>query len=168
MAIPFILSLLLLLLILLTPQQSRSSPSQSTVCIIGSGIAGSSVAHFLRQYSYHDKIQIFERNDVVGGRMATVSIGGDTFEAGASILHPKNYHALNYTKLLNLKVKHPSDSLSLGIWDGRRFVVKTLNTKSRLPLVQQIVSITNSILMFLRYGFSLFKMSSFVEVCSSF
>uniref|UniRef100_A0A5B7BD05 Putative Farnesylcysteine lyase n=1 Tax=Davidia involucrata TaxID=16924 RepID=A0A5B7BD05_DAVIN len=156
------------LLILSTPPSSEAEPPN--VCIIGSGIAGSSVAHFLRQYSASDdpprvgQIQIFERNGVVGGRMATVSVAGEMFEAGASILHPKNYHALNFTKLLNLKIRKPSSSsFSLGIWDGHKFVFKTLTSNSKLPLVQRILSLTNSILMFVRYGFSLFRMNNFVE-----
>ncbi|KAG8383923.1 hypothetical protein BUALT_Bualt04G0064500 [Buddleja alternifolia] len=141
-----------------------------TVCIIGSGIGGASVAHFLRSYSDSHtigQITVFERNDVVGGRMATVTIAGETFEAGGSILHPKNYHVLNYTKYLHLRVKNPKhsdDSLSLGIWNGDKFVYKTLNSNSKLPIVQRFVSIANSIRILLRYGvFSLFRMSSFVE-----
>ncbi|GMP26623.1 hypothetical protein CsSME_00002994 [Camellia sinensis var. sinensis] len=164
------------LLILSTP--SSSSPSSSslqsgppTVCIIGSGIGGSSVAHFLRQYSDRSPppigtIRIFERHGRVGGRMATVSLAGDTFEAGASILHPKNYHTVNFVKLLNLTVKQDDedDSSSFGIWDGHKFVFKTLDSNSKFPFFQKIVSLLNSFRMFFRYGFSLFKMSNFVEV----
>ncbi|KAK2973794.1 hypothetical protein RJ640_008199 [Escallonia rubra] len=157
------------LLLLLAPSPAQSEPP--TVCIIGSGIAGSSAAHFLRLYSKSNnsprisKIRMFERNGVVGGRMATVSIGGNTFEAGASILHPKNYHALNFTKLLNLTIKEPSSSSdSFAIWDGHRIIFKTLKSDSNSPFVQRIVSSTNSILMFVRYGLSLFRMSNFVEV----
>ncbi|KAL8473376.1 hypothetical protein ACS0TY_030273 [Phlomoides rotata] len=142
-----------------------------SVCIIGSGIGGASVAHFLRRYSPPQtigQIAIFERNGVVGGRTATVTIAGETFEAGASILHPKNYHALNYTKNFNLSVrdpKHDDDSLSLGIWNGHGFVYKTLNSNSKLPIVQRLLSIANSIRMMLRYGvFSLLRMNNFVEV----
>ena len=101
--------------------------------------------------------------------MATVNVGGQTFEAGASILHPKNYHALNYSKLLGLKVKPPpasegDDSLSFGIWDGKKFVFKTYQVDSQYPFVQKIVSFVNSFYLFFRYGFSLLKMNSFVEV----
>ena len=163
--------------------QSQSDPQSPTndpptICIIGSGIGGSSVAHFLRLYSSSSNsnpfsIHIFERNGVVGGRMATVNVTGHTFEAGASILHPKNYHAVNYTQLLGLKNKNPpssstSDSFSLGIWDGQRFVFKTLSFSSKIPFVDKIVSLANSLLMFLRYGFSLLKMQTFVEVCLLF
>lgn len=126
---------ILSILSLTTPSSSSDQPPRSPtdVCIIGTGIAGSSVAHFLRQYSSSiSQIRMFERHPIVGGRMATVTIGGETFEAGASILHPKNYHALNFTHLLNLKVKGPSasdSSFSLGIWDGQKFLFKTIDSK---------------------------------------
>ncbi|KAL4379028.1 hypothetical protein GQ457_02G010100 [Hibiscus cannabinus] len=171
---------LVFLLLLLSVQPlifclSTDAPPPPTVCIVGSGIGGSSVAHFLRHYfrptpSHPNppNINIFERRSVVGGRMATVSIGGETFEAGASILHPKNYHALNYSKLLGLKVKPPpasedDDSMSLGFWDGKKFVFKSLEVDSKIPWVQKIVSYFNSFQLFFRYRFSLLKMSSFVE-----
>ncbi|TYG89219.1 hypothetical protein ES288_A12G082200v1 [Gossypium darwinii] len=171
-------SFLILLFLRLQPlifSLSTDALPPPTVCIVGSGIGGSSVAHFLRHYFHPSpsqprppNIKIFERSYVVGGRMATVSIGGETFEAGASILHPKNYHALNYSNLLGLKVKPPpasedDDSMSLGIWDGKKFVFKTLQVDSKFPLVQKIVSYVNSFRIFFRYGFSLLKMGSFVE-----
>ncbi|KAJ0040878.1 hypothetical protein Pint_27422 [Pistacia integerrima] len=163
-----ILSLLTLLL-LFSPQLSLQT--QPTICIIGAGMAGSSLAHFLRRYSppttpHPPHIHIFERNGVVGGRMGTVTISNHTFEAGASILHPKNYHAVNFTKLLNLKIKQPSssdESDSFGIWDGEQFVFKTLSVDSKVPFVQKIVSFANSVYIFMRYGWSLLKMQSFVD-----
>ncbi|RVX21490.1 Farnesylcysteine lyase [Vitis vinifera] len=147
---------------------ATSPPSPPIVCIVGGGISGSSVAHFLRRYSPHTALtlRIFERSGVVGGRMATVVLAGETFEAGASILHPKNFHAVNFTKMLNLSVKTPpssESSLSLGIWDGEKFVFKTLDSNSKSSIVQRIVAITNSVLLFVRYGFSLLKMDSFVQ-----
>nr|XP_023917771.1 farnesylcysteine lyase-like isoform X2 [Quercus suber] len=167
-----------LFLFLSRPQaqaQSKSDPQKSptndppTICIIGSGIGGSSVAHFLRLYSSSSNsnpfsIHIFERNGAVGGRMATVNVSGQTFEAGASILHPKNYYAVNYTQLLGLKNKDPpSDSFSLGIWDGQKFVFKTHSFSSKIPFVDKIASLANLLLMFVRYGFSILKMQTFVE-----
>ena len=180
MVSPLTLSLFTFLLILLSQAQSdlqspRHDPSSNpTVCIIGSGIGGSSVAHFLRLYSSSNSnpfsIQIFERNGVVGGRMAIVNVSGEIFEAGASILHPKNFYAVNYTKFLGLKNKDPpssstSSSFSLGIWDGKKFPFKTLSFNTKLPFVDKIVSLANDLLMFVRYGFSLLRMQTFVEVC---
>ncbi|XP_075498417.1 farnesylcysteine lyase-like isoform X1 [Primulina tabacum] len=160
-----------IILCLLLSHSSGSAPNSHTVCIVGSGIGGASVAHFLRHYSsiqsqVIDRVTIFERNGVVGGRMATVTISGETFEAGASILHPKNYHTLNFTKSLNLSVNDPKnneDTFSLGIWDGHKFVFKTLSSNSKLPIVQRFVSYVNSIILCLRYGFSLYRMNAFVE-----
>ncbi|KAK1413512.1 hypothetical protein QVD17_35286 [Tagetes erecta] len=162
------ITLITLTLITLTIPSS-SSQSTADVCIIGSGISGSSVAHFLRQYSPTpiSQIRIFERHTVVGGRMATVTIAGETFEAGGTILHPKNYHALNFTHMLGLKVNGPSaseSSMSLGIWDGDKFLFKTIDFDSKNQIVQYFVSLANSIRMLFRYGVSLLKMNNFVEV----
>ncbi|KAK7275086.1 hypothetical protein RIF29_16193 [Crotalaria pallida] len=136
----------------------------TTVCIIGAGIGGSSVAHFLRKYYPNStpftKILIFEKNPVVGGRMATVTIGGHTFEAGASILHPKNLHAASYAKLLNLKVKqYSSKSPSLGIWDGNKLVFNSVNIATssssccNIPLIDKLGFLATHVTrLFLRYG----------------
>ncbi|KAF4349804.1 hypothetical protein F8388_001082 [Cannabis sativa] len=165
------LTLIFILYFLSVSSATNPPPPDAAVCIVGAGIGGSSLAHFLRLYSTPDvdfHIRIFERNDVVGGRTATVNVSGDFFEAGASILHPKNFHTLNYTKLLNLTIKEPSSSSSsaspaFGIWDGKKFVFKTISFNSGLPFVQKIVSVANSVLMVLRYGFSLLKMNTFVQ-----
>ncbi|CAN1250030.1 Farnesylcysteine lyase [Linum perenne] len=165
---------LIILCLLPFPASPSPPPSQLDVCVVGSGIAGSSLSYFLRLYSKdaadHRKstlrIRMFERHPVVGGRMATVTIGGNTFEAGASILHPKNLHVSNFTELLNLNRKLPSSSeksMSLGIWDGGEFVFKTMTVDSDIPIVQKMVSWANSLRIFLRYGFSLLKMESFIE-----
>lgn len=99
--------------------------------------------------------------------MATVAIGGDTFEAGASILHPKNFHARNFSDLLNLGTSDPSSSesssFSLGIWDGNRFVFKTLCPETKNPIFVKLASIVNSVMLIWRYGFSLLRMNRFVE-----
>lgn len=95
--------------------------------------------------------------------MATVNIGGETFEAGASIIHPKNYYVSNFTSLLKLKRRLSDDSHSLGVWDGKRFVVKTLRADSKLPFMNKFVPLINSVKLFWRYGFSLLRMQSFVE-----
>lgn len=144
--------------------------SPPTVCIIGSGIGGSSVAHFLRNYSAstalsRSRILMFERHERVGGRMRTVTVSGDTFEAGGSILHPKNYHARDFVERFNLTVRSPTaveECSAVGIWDGKRFVFKTFG--SSIPFADKIVSWLNDVYMFVRYGFSLLRMSNFIEV----
>lgn len=169
----FITTAILFSSLLIYVSSTILSATPPTVCIIGSGIGGSSVAHFLRKYSNSGlndaqigEIRIFERHGVVGGRMATITIGGETFEAGASILHPKNYHALDFSRLLNLTIKKPPSStcgISLGIWNGQEFVFKTINSDSEHWIIQSLVSFANSMKMFFRYGLSLFSMNNFVK-----
>ncbi|KAL8226771.1 hypothetical protein R6Q57_016603, partial [Mikania cordata] len=143
------------------PSFSSHQPPQSNsdVYIIGSGTAGSFVAHFLRKYSpaTTTKIRIFYRHPAVLGRMATITIPDETLEAGTSILHPKNYHALNFTHMLNLEINEPfasESSLSLG---RCKFLFKTIDFDSKHQLVQYIISLANSIRMLFRYGISLMK-----------
>lgn len=138
------------------------------VCIVGSGIGGSSAAHFLRKYSQESietdmEIHVFEKNPTVGGRMAMVELAGDKFEAGGSILHPKNLHTLHYTELLGLKQKTDGDDDSdFGIWDGQKFIFKTFPARtSRFPAV--INTFINNLLIFWRYGTSLLKMQDYVS-----
>ncbi|CAN8251718.1 unnamed protein product [Cochlearia groenlandica] len=168
-----------LFLLLLSPSlQSCSGDSTGvygdsppTVCIVGSGIGGSSVAHFLRNYSVttglnRARILMFERHEIVGGRMRTVEFAGDIFEAGGSILHPKNYHARDFVERFNLTIRSPSpieESCAIGIWDGKRFLFKTFGSSIKFPFVDTIVSWVNDLYIFVRYGFPLLRMSSFIE-----
>ncbi|KAL9233357.1 hypothetical protein vseg_008372 [Gypsophila vaccaria] len=175
---PYVLFSLLHVITILTAAHSLSSPP-TTVCIIGGGISGASLSHFLRKFSAADTsvgtIRVFDRNAVVGGRMATVAFAGDTFEAGASIIHPKNYHTSNFTRFLKLKKRYgisdgsdggdgdDGDGDSLGFWDGERFVFKTMRLGSRFRVVNEAISLINKGRIFWRYGVSLFKMQAFVE-----
>ncbi|KAG9439695.1 hypothetical protein H6P81_019860 [Aristolochia fimbriata] len=140
-----------------------SSPS---ICVIGGGIGGSSLAYFLKSYSSDQNIssiRIFEKSGVVGGRMATVEVAGDKFEAGASVIHPKNMHAIRFAQLLNLKKKtRKDDASSIGIWNGQKFIFKTVSLppNSRFG---KIISFLNSLLVLKRYRWSLFRMHRFVE-----
>uniref|UniRef100_A0A1J3FVR1 Farnesylcysteine lyase n=1 Tax=Noccaea caerulescens TaxID=107243 RepID=A0A1J3FVR1_NOCCA len=168
---PIAISLLLALLSPSLQPCSVDDESPPTVCIVGSGIGGSSVAHFLRNYSVstgldRSRILMFERHEKVGGRMRTVTFAGDNFEAGGSILHPKNYHARDFVERFNLTVRSPTsieESTALGIWDGKRFLFKTFDSGIEIPFLDKIVSWVNDLYLFIRYGFSLLRMSSFIE-----
>ncbi|KAL9254252.1 Farnesylcysteine lyase-like protein [Drosera capensis] len=160
------------LLLLLTFSSAASAASASTICIIGSGISGSSLSHFLRYHSSHlspdssiSTIHVFERNAVVGGRMSTISLSNHTLEAGASILHPKNYHAVRFRDELGLRVKGKveEDSDTIGVWDGERFVFKSIIVDSKSTVVRKVVEKVNAVRLLWRYGFSLMRMQSFVE-----
>lgn len=94
--------------------------------------------------------------------MATVTISGETVEAGGTILLPKNYHAVNYTEYLNLKRVGASWD-SFGIWDGKKFVLKTVEKRWKVGIVERMMSVVNKIYLLGRYGFSGLKVQTFVE-----
>ena len=85
--------------------QADSKAGQETpervarVAIIGSGIGGSSAAHFVRQILGPDaQIQVFERADKVGGRLATIEVAGNLYEAGGGIIHIENMYMNSFVK----------------------------------------------------------------------
>lgn len=104
--------------------------------------------------------------------MSTVTIAGHTFEAGGSILHPKNYYALNFSEMLGRGDRRPGSERikdgdqGFGVWDGERFLLRTWTVDSigKFPFAEKVVSLLNDAMLFFRYGFSLFKMKTFVEV----
>lgn len=140
------------------------------VCIVGSGMAGASVAHFLRTIAApHPPLQlsIFEAKDRVGGRMAVVELDGDTFEAGGSVIHPKNLHSVRFVELLGLnRTSDDDDDESFGIWDGTRFVFQTARAGDSL-FSKSITQIINTLSLLWRYGISLWRMQTFVNVRKS-
>lgn len=157
------LSLFVSLLVLHLPHAS----ADGDICIIGGGISGASTAFFLTSYTSTlggAQLRVFERRQKVGGRLGTVTLAGDSFEAGGSIIHPRNLHARRFADLLGLAVKTGGDDW-LGIWDGKSFVFQT----ARPPPVgsswwrRKLHSLVNSLLLLRRYGLSLLKMDKFVQ-----
>ncbi|KAG0480771.1 hypothetical protein HPP92_011629 [Vanilla planifolia] len=173
----------LLAQLVLLPAVDPSTES-AQVCVVGAGIGGASFAYFLKQYSCNSvdtpcfsDIHIFERRSNVGGRMATATIAGDTFEAGASIIHPKNLHAVRFASILGLRPKTESSEFRrdrnmsdlttswFGIWDGSQFLFTTLPPppSSSSALYRKIHSFINALRIFWRYGLSLLRMNLFVN-----
>lgn len=154
---------------LLTILSLLSISIATQVCVIGSGIAGASLSHFLSQYSSGEinDIVVFERSGVVGGRMATVTIGEDIFEAGATVIHPKNVLSAKFVELLGLQRRPREDpdlSSWVGIWDGHQFVFQTLPPTSGSSVSKFILSVLNNLRLLWRYGISLFRMNRLVKV----
>lgn len=70
----------------------------SPIAIIGAGIGGTSAAYYLRQkFGKGVKIDLFERGEV-GGRLATLTVRGQEYEAGGSVIHPLNLHMKRFVK----------------------------------------------------------------------
>ncbi|KAJ3681478.1 hypothetical protein LUZ60_015967 [Juncus effusus] len=158
----YLLSFFLLFSLLPTPSISTST---SSVCIIGGGIAGSSLSYFLHSHSPDLSVQIFERRGNLGGRTASVNLSGDVFNAGASIIHSKNLHAVKFAEVLGLSREEPEGSDWFGIWDGSGFVYKNLKPppEGSWEIYKKLYGIADALLMLKRYGLSLLKMNRFVQ-----
>lgn len=90
--------------------------------MIGAGIGGASASYYIADLfgSQIDNIHVFE-SKVVGGRLATVKIGNEEYEAGGAVLHPRNKYMVEFAKLLNLK-NRPPVGFKFGIWNGDEYV----------------------------------------------
>ncbi|XP_012662837.1 prenylcysteine oxidase 1 [Otolemur garnettii] len=127
----------------------RAPPNK--IAIIGAGIGGTSAAYILRQKFGKDvKIDIFEREEV-GGRLATMMVQGQEYEAGGSVIHPLNLHMKRFVKDLGLSALQFSGGL-VGVYDGETLVFEESNW-----------FIINMIKLIWRYGFQPLRMHMWVE-----
>lgn len=125
--------------------------SLNSSAVIGGGIGGASASYFLTQlFNGTAKIDLFEGKQV-GGRAATVEIGGKLYEAGGSIIHPRNKYMKNFTELFNLTSQPHSNGKSK-VWDGKKFLFE--EGDSETATFFNLVA---------RYGFELFRLTSDVS-----
>ena len=74
----------------LYPVAQKPLKTTRKVALIGYGVGGTATAYFLRELlGASVKLHVFS-DGKVGGRTGVVEFSGNTFEAGASILHKKN------------------------------------------------------------------------------
>jgi renalase len=64
--------------------------------IIGAGLAGLSCARTLRRAGFY--VEVFEQNRIIGGRIATTRIGGDTFDHAAQYVSGRSQEFQDYLK----------------------------------------------------------------------
>jgi prenylcysteine oxidase/farnesylcysteine lyase len=105
-----------------------SSPS---IAVIGGGIAGCSTAWFLRQaLGERAALTVYERDAQLGGRLATLDVGGTQVESGGTIIHETNRYLASFVDQLALERVEPHQreeggAESVGVWDGHRFAFRT-------------------------------------------
>ncbi|KAJ9611379.1 hypothetical protein H2200_004563 [Cladophialophora chaetospira] len=117
--------------------------SAHRIAIIGAGPGGSSASYHLRKFARSTtdgdevllEITVFESNPYIGGRTTTVNALDDPrypVELGASIFVEINHILYNATRDFGLssipKIYEagPESKYELGIWDGGRFVYKSV------------------------------------------
>jgi prenylcysteine oxidase/farnesylcysteine lyase len=113
---------------------------RSHIAIVGGGIAGCSAAWFLRE-ALRDGIElmVYERDAQLGGRLATIDVGGTPVEAGGTIIHETNRYLAGFVERLGLQrvephQQDPGSEESVGVWNGRRFAFRTHDSAVRTRL----------------------------------
>lgn len=92
------------------------------IAIIGGGIGGASSSHFLTElFNNNLNIDLYEAK-TIGGRLATVQIDDNEFEAGGSVIHPQNKYMQEFVKLLGLEHRPSSTDQITSIWNGNEIV----------------------------------------------
>ena len=105
--------------------------SSPDVAVVGGGIAGCSAAWFLRQaLGEAATLTVYERNAHLGGRLATLDVGGTPVEAGGTIIHETNRYMAGFVDRFSLERVEPHQreeggGESVGVWNGKRFVFRT-------------------------------------------
>lgn len=105
-----------------------NSNSPTTVAIIGAGAGGASTAYHLAKERLPSgvEIEVYERNDYIGGRVEHVEIDGAIVELGASIFVDVNEILSTSAEEFNLTMEPPStnnsknsrDDKPFGMWNG--------------------------------------------------
>ncbi|XP_076248592.1 prenylcysteine oxidase 1 [Calliopsis andreniformis] len=121
------------------------------VAIIGGGIGGAASSHFLTElFNNNLNIDLYEAK-TIGGRLATVEIDQNEFEAGGSIIHPQNKYMQEFAKLLGLEQRSSSDQRA-GIWNGNEIVFEESNWG--------VVSLAK---LLYRYGIQPFSLNRYIN-----
>jgi prenylcysteine oxidase/farnesylcysteine lyase len=105
--------------------------SSLDIGVVGGGIAGCSVAWFLRQALGEEAtLTVYEREPVLGGRLATIDVAGTPVEAGGTIIHETNRYMAGFVDRLSLERVEPHQREEgggerVGVWNGQRLVFRT-------------------------------------------
>ncbi|XP_058715479.1 prenylcysteine oxidase 1 [Poecile atricapillus] len=146
-----LLPLLLLLLPALCPPARSLRDGPSRIAVVGGGIGGSAAAYFLRQKFGHGvELHVLEKA-AVGGRLDTLDVEGNTYEAGGSVIHPLNLHMKHFVKELGLSVASVQGGLA-GVYNGEEFVFE-----------ESSWFFINLIKLLWHYGLNPLRMSMWVE-----
>lgn len=115
--------LLAVLATVLTTAAAGGDAPPGKIAVIGAGIGGSAVAHFLQQH-FGPRVQIvvYEKG-TVGGRLATISVNKQNYESGAASFHSLSLHMQDFVKLLGLRQRREVVGRS-AIFGGEHFVLE--------------------------------------------
>lgn len=85
--------------------------------IVGGGLGGASAAYYLRQlFGSELQVDVIE-GERVGGRLALINIDGQDYEAGGTVIHPRNAYMVNFTQQFGLE-KNVLEMGTLGLYNN--------------------------------------------------
>lgn len=123
------------------------------IAIVGAGIGGASLSHYLTELFPHLDVVIFEKNSEVGGRTEHFNVNGEEIEMGASFFITQNLNLVDLARIYNVSSKaEKMDKEILALWDGEEFVWKSSTNK--------YISIAK---MLWRYGLSPYHLKNEVD-----
>ncbi|XP_071486467.1 prenylcysteine oxidase 1-like [Diadema antillarum] len=129
-------------------EQEDENPAEVKIAIIGGGLGGTSSAYYLRElFGDAASITLYEKGEI-GGRLATVAVGGDDYELGGSILHPRNRYMKNFVKEFGFKAKSEPAGQTMGVYNGKEFLFRDSSW-----------SVITLLRLLWRYGFDVFRMN---------
>ena len=97
------------------------------MAIIGAGMGGCSAAYFAHKIIPSCEITVYERSDRVGGRVYGIDVEDKSIEIGAAFFKNSNQMIIGLLKELDLEMKPIQTPSSIGVWNGKKFIVKINN-----------------------------------------
>lgn len=122
------------------------------LAVIGAGIGGCGAVYLARNTIPNADIKLYESNDRVGGRVYTYRKDGIVKDIGANFFHNSNKNIQNIVNKLNIEHNEIKDTLSLGIWNGSKFLFRSSQNK--------VVSVLKAIP---RYGWDMLKILGLIN-----
>ncbi|GAU95896.1 hypothetical protein RvY_07430-2 [Ramazzottius varieornatus] len=134
---------------------SRKPQDAKRIGIIGGGIGGCASSLFLRDALRNDAYIVVYEAENISGRVRSVKLKGNEYEAGGSIFHEKNELCQRLVKRFGLKtLKDEDDNNNQGT---------LINYGSKVLFRSSDWSVFNAMKAFYRYGFSPLKLKPWVD-----
>jgi len=103
--------LILLVIFTLTRANDDNLPSPR-IAIIGSGIGGTAASYYIREkFGEEAIIDVYEKEERTCGRLGFANVGGRLYNSGGCVIHPRNQHMVNFTRIAGMTKDDGDDGL---------------------------------------------------------